>query len=1488
MKLHLTLQRPNRSLIDLGITADATARIGDLADAILEKDPSGSYAGHASLLGHATLEVLPAGGERYGTVLAADETLGDVLLAKGVLVSIAPAQHAPKTPAAFIELYGTDRNRRYEIPRGSTTIGRGEESDIVLSDPLLSKKHARVHVGSNSVELIDLASANGIIVQGQPVQRLELQAGQQALIGGTLVRAGLLPQQSNVTPMISEVVFTRSPAVEERYLGSEIEGAEPPPVPEPQPFPWIAMLMPLVMGSVMFMVTRSMLSIIFVAMSPMLMLGTWFASASARRKKYKEERALFQSQLERLSARLADENLRETSVRQREFSSLAEIVAAVHAEKSAVWKRRPEHWGFPHLRLGIGTVSSRNTVAGPTNRDRAKPEDIAAIDQVIEGYSLVAGVPVVESFEDAGAIGVCGIPVGVAWYVRGLVSQIAGTRGPDEFVISGIFGPAWSEEFSAVKWLPHSIGSEQYFGGVPFADTASAATHVLACLEEIVDARSREGNDGPGMLGAMAQKSSAMNAGQKVGENDENKASSVPLPAVLVLITDDAPVDRARLIQLLERAAGRGVFPIWIAPDRARVPAACRTFVEFSGHGAAVGFVRLGSTSEQLQTEGLSTEEFTTFARKLSSYVDAGAVQGGSSDVPNTVSMLSLLGEEMATNPDAVIDRWQQNGSLVERGVKPQKTTPKLRAIVGQSATGAMHLDLRAQGPHALVGGTTGSGKSEFLQSWVLGMAAEYSPQRVSFLFVDYKGGAAFADCIHLPHCVGLVTDLSPHLVRRALVSLRAELHYRETLFIQKKAKDLLELEKRGDPEAPPALVIVIDEFAALVGEVPEFVDGVVDVAQRGRSLGIHLIMATQRPAGVIKDNLRANTNLRVALRMADEVDSDDVIGDKLAGRFDPGVPGRAAAKTGPGRLSVFQSAYAGGWSFVEQAGPRVDVETFYFGPPEKWETSENEKHLEEEESELGPNDQQRLVSTIVAAAQKRQLPAPRRPWLDELAEMYDLTKLSQRSDSRLVLGVQDVPQRQIQATVFFEPDTDGHLAVFGTGGSGKSATLRTLGIAAGITPRGGPVDVYGLDFGAGGLRMLESLPHVGAVIGWDSSERVRNLFKMINDEMTRRAEAYTEVNAGTITQYRELTKQPDERRILLLVDGYPMFRTEYEGIVGRSESYEIFQRVMTDGRALGIHVALSADRGQSVPTSLQALIQERVVLRMADTDGYAALGVPRDVLDSESGPGRAIIDGLEAQIAVIGGTQSISEQAEVVKGLAQTLVRQGRKPAKSVQALPEEYSVEDLPEQLEGQPVLGLSESNLGPIGFDPIGLFMIAGGPGSGRTNTMIALAHSLKRAKKATRFVLLGAARSVLSSKFPWDQVVAGGTNSMILVDELLANEEGLDGVAVFIEGVSDYAASVVEMSLSSLVKRAKAGECLIVSEADTSEWQSSFGLMGEVKSSRRGLILSPDTHDGEIVFKTPFPRLQRREFPPGRAIYVHSGKIVRVQLPLFLDN
>ncbi|WP_416447335.1 FtsK/SpoIIIE domain-containing protein [Leucobacter sp. HNU] len=329
--------------------------------------------------------------------------------------------------------------------------------------------------------------------------------------------------------------------------------------------------------------------------------------------------------------------------------------------------------------------------------------------------------------------------------------------------------------------------------------------------------------------------------------------------------------------------------------------------------------------------------------------------------------------------------------------------------MVGQGSDGPVEIDLRTHGPHALVGGTTGSGKSEFLQTWILSLAANYAPDRLTFLLVDYKGGAAFADCVALPHTVGLVTDLTPHLVRRALTSLRAELRTREELLNEKGAKDLIALERRGDPEAPPTLVIVIDEFAALVSEIPEFVDGVIDVAQRGRSLGLHLVMATQRPAGVIKDNLRANTNLRIGLRMADPADSSDVLGVPDAADFAAEIPGRAAVKIGAARLRHFQAGYLGGRADSDRQEV-VEVRDLGFAERAPWALAP-EVRSEPERRGRGPRDIEVLAGNIRTAAKIAEVRQPRRPWVDQLPTVLPLERVlahsrsSARSSSALPSG---------------------------------------------------------------------------------------------------------------------------------------------------------------------------------------------------------------------------------------------------------------------------------------------------------------------------------------------------------------------------------------------------------------------------------------------------------------------------------------------------
>ncbi|MGL4255993.1 MAG: FtsK/SpoIIIE domain-containing protein, partial [Microbacterium sp.] len=365
----------------------------------------------------------------------------------------------------------------------------------------------------------------------------------------------------------------------------------------------------------------------------------------------------------------------------------------------------------------------------------------------------------------------------------------------------------------------------------------------------------------------------------------------------------------------------------------------------------------------------------------------------------------------------------------------------------------------------------------------------------------------------------------------------------------------------------------------------------------------------------------------RVALRMADAADSNDVVGDAVASTFDPSIPGRGIAKTGPGRLVPVQSGYAGGWTAEEPDRAQVRVAELRFGSVTLWE-AEGENESDAHDEDLGPNDQKRLVANLGRAAADAGIPAPRRPWLDDLATTIDLRDLPLDGDQRIPIGLADIPQRQLQEAVFFHPDTDGHMLVYGTSGAGKSAALRTIGIAAGARPDLGRVAVYGIDFGTGALRSLETMPHVGSIVSGDDVERVQRLFRTLRGVLDDRAKRYSDVNASTLTEYRQITGDAAEPRILVLLDGFGVFKQDWETSSTRAAFYGIFMRLLGEGRPLGVHVVATADRYGAVPTAVSANVTKRIVLRMSDEGAYSILGVAKDVLSERSVPGRAIVDG--------------------------------------------------------------------------------------------------------------------------------------------------------------------------------------------------------------------------------------------------------------------
>jgi DNA segregation ATPase FtsK/SpoIIIE, S-DNA-T family len=430
---------------------------------------------------------------------------------------------------------------------------------------------------------------------------------------------------------------------------------------------------------------------------------------------------------------------------------------------------------------------------------------------------------------------------------------------------------------------------------------------------------------------------------------------------------------------------------------------------------------------------------------------------------------------------------------------------------------------------------------------------------------------------------------------------------------------------------------------------------------------------------------------------------------------------------------------------------------------------------------------------------------------------------------------------------------------------------------------RGGPVRVYGLDYAGGGLQMLQPLPHVGAIIAGDDEERVARLLRTIRDEVDQRAVRYSAARAGSIRDYRVIAKAPDEPRILLLLDGLGAFRDAYESSVS-APWFSVFSQIATDGRQVGVHVIVTGDRSGAIPTSLSSSIQRRLVLRMANIDDYGMLGIDADVLGPLSPPGRGVLDEQEVQIAVLGGDPNVAVQARKIEELAESMRKAGLADAPSVERLPEDVSLSELPPVNSNGVVIGIADDNLVPIGIEPRGGFVIAGPPGSGRTTALWTIAAAVRRADPGLPLYLFSSRRSSLSDADLWTAVShdaeSGIALSAALADKLQAQSSS-GQFGVFVENIADFEDSELERDLERLLKLALKSEQFFVAESETSTWPQARTFGRPLRASRRGLILQPEDGDDDLLRAT-FGRIRRGTFPPGRGYLVSGGRSRKVQV------
>jgi S-DNA-T family DNA segregation ATPase FtsK/SpoIIIE len=931
---------------------------------------------------------------------------------------------------------------------------------------------------------------------------------------------------------------------------------------------------------------------------------------------------------------------------------------------SRLGERRPADADFLSARLGTGTVpvpfplkSVDQSKLDPEFRDESR---LAA--QIFEAYSVLPDAPIHAQLREIGSLGLAGPREECEPLARALLSNLVALHWPEELKV-GVVAPAdRSGTWGWLEGLPHG---QLVLGGRPVRLLGTGPIGLLDSLES--ELRQRE----------------AQLAAQSLPGLQSPRAAQLMPVIVLVFVGLSPEFTHPGLSLLLREGKRLGTYGLFLTERPEDIPGECGA-VLYVNRGRFL-YQETGEAGRKAEgsADRMQQEHAARLAGGLGSidWPEASDV----SRPPEMVSLLDLLGaSELDSLP---IETWWD-------GEPPYGY---LRAPIGRtSATSDLILDLNdrdgAHGPHGLIGGMTGSGKSEILKTILLGLAATHSPFDLNFALIDYKGGAAFNELSRLPHTVGVVTDIETHATyaERVILALTGEIEQRKRQLERARlafgfGRSHIDEYRQLTVRRPlPRLVIVFDEFAEFKSRHPEESKRLIGIARQGRSLGVHLILATQNIEAAVDPEILQNSTFRICLRVGQPQDSLQMIGIPDAVNL---ARGRAFFRAQA--RQQFQGAYSGGLHGNRREGQSAGgiVQIRRDGGRREINLPWGDGRGLPDTAAPQYSEAQAIVERIQQAARNLRIRRPAPVWPDPLPARLHLPEILAkhiqggwdgagwstcrplRPQARPVREVQplvgmfDDPARQQQLLFQLDPDRGGHnLLIFGSAGTGKSSLLRTLVSAIAHTRSPDSTHVYVLDFGgSSALKPLEAFPHVGAVVTRFEDERVIRLIRHVQDEVSRR-DALLRMEA--VDNYRDLNARREASQrlpaIFLILDGFGEFKR-----VAPTELVKSVAALLGGGTAVGLHVIVSANLQADVPNDIFANVSLRLTFNQADqTEYFRIVGRPseaklRQDIESPPPPGRGLLRGtppLEFQAALPSRGDSDEEQATHLSLTAQAM----------------------------------------------------------------------------------------------------------------------------------------------------------------------------------------------------------------------------------------
>lgn len=1010
--------------------------------------------------------------------------------------------------------------------------------------------------------------------------------------------------------------FNRPPRIQFLSLpNEEIDIPAPPHLPEMPDQNWLVSIVPVMGIGVMalFYIIRAASdnssSAIFAIPLMVLALFTIGGTIIAhrwRRKDYEKRRwenALnYIRILEKKRARLQAAHNAQIAILETNFPAPHTGLTLALDRDIRLWERRPEDPDFVAFRLGVGHIPFQIKINTPD--PDIDSEELDRAFALADTYRLLPNAPAVLSLQKNFSLGFCGKRDLVLESVRSIVCQLAITHAPKDLHIHLIAPPAYSDSWQWLEWLPHT--SHTHHGGVTdrLAFDTDHMRNLLGNLSQVVDTR-------------------------------QERKDSAHIPHLMIIIDGPHLAESEAVFATILRDGNLvGASVLCLVNRFENIPGDCNAIVEIASDGA-FRYAHVGT--ETYEVAGTAIDRITLpdaehISRALSSVVLRES--GDARRIPRQVDFLDLYDSRFVEDLQAKIAaRWHRP---IPDGQLPYPV-PIGRESLAVDTT--ILLDEDHHGPHGVLAGTTGSGKSGLLQSLICSLALEHDPRLVNFLLIDFKGGSTFNVFDDLPHTVGTVTNLDVVLVERALEALKAETQTRQQFLKTMNVRDVTQYHRYfartdahvQDPSYKPMphLFIIVDEFAQLAKEMPEFMRELVRTAQVGRSLGLHLILGTQSPMDVITDEMNANLQFRICLRVQNIEASRAMLRRPDAAYLPAGWPGRGYFQVGErGLFKQFQAAFVGGdyqhaVDFDEQAEEEMILElitdsgeviNLLAGDPAATPAKYDTDHVLGDEPYTTVRAISESLSNYAREYRVPWMPPILLPPLDEqitLAAAFKAAHIGGWDGYRwqapghdhegnpipvgsAPLGLIDDIYDRTQNPLWINLNAgdqegssrkDGHVLIMGGPGTGKTTALRTLALSQALLHSPDQLHMYFLSFTGSGLNDVSRLPHAERVVHGTETERVRRLFGRMIHILDNR-------QAGRVSGIQPI--------IMLCIDQYEQFRDSYF-----DQHMQDFERLIQEGRAAGIYLIITASSITGVPDRLRALIQQRIALQLGNASDY-------------------------------------------------------------------------------------------------------------------------------------------------------------------------------------------------------------------------------------------------------------------------------------------